>query len=328
MLRVAVVGVGHMGRLHARNLASRDDCRLGFVLDIDPRRTARAAAEFAAEPARSLAEVAAGSDAAVVAVPTSAHHAVAGELLERGIHVLVEKPIAATVDEADALIASAERARRVLATGHVERFNPIFEATRGEIQGPVFVEAHRLAPFVPRSLDIDVILDLMIHDLDLLLAVHPGPIERVDASGAAVVTAREDIANARIAFADGAVANVTASRVSRERMRRIRFFSTRSYHSLDLFGRRAETVRLVGDPRPWLARGEMPPVAELIRQESIGPFSGTNPLADELADFVRAATTGAPPRVDGRAARRALDLALTIRARVADHLRRMQRSGG
>jgi len=215
----------------------------------------------------------------------------------------------------------------VLALGHVERFNPVFDALREFITRPLFIEAHRLAPFVPRSMDVDVVLDLMIHDLDLTLAViDPGTaVERVDASGVPVVTPREDITNARIAFGDGRVANLTASRVSQERMRRIRYFSAdRAYIALDLLRRTGEVMRLAGDPTEWLARGETPPMSELLERRSVGPFPDVNPLADELGDFLAAIDGTAAPRVSGADGRRALDLALIIHGRVTEQLRKVQ----
>jgi len=295
-------------------------------MDIDPERAERAAAEFGAVAVRSLAELAEHCDVAIVAVPTSAHAETGIECLERGLDVLLEKPIAGTLAEARALASAAARTSRRLAVGHVERFNPVFRTLGPHVSAPLFVEAHRLAPFVPRSVDVDVVLDLMIHDVDLLLSVVPPSVsvERVDASGVPVLTAREDIANARITFTNGLVANLTASRVSRERLRRIRFFSAaRVYVALDLLGRTGETVRLAADPREWLARGEMPPLGNLLEETRVGPFPDANPLADELGDFLGACETGAPVSVDASAATRALEIALEVRSQVAAGLRRV-----
>ncbi len=320
MIRVGVIGVGHMGWLHARTVPSLESCRLAAVHDIDAPRAARAAQDFGAAAAASLDELAAICDAAIVAVPTSDHHAVATRCLERGLHVLVEKPVAETCEQADDLVRSAARAGRIVCVGHVERFNPVFRAIRERITRPLFVEAHRLAPFVARSLDVDVILDLMIHDLDLILALHGGEVDRVDASGVPVITEREDIASARITFRDGAVANVTASRVSREKMRRIRFFSARAYHSLDLLNRRIESVRLLTDAGGRVEIEAARPARPRIERQELGPVPDANPLADEIADFVGAIRSGRQPQVDAAAGGRALALALSVRRRVAEHL--------
>jgi len=324
MIRIGVIGVGHMGWLHARTAQGHPDAQLTAILDPETERTTRAASEFETEVVSSLDALAERCDAVVVAVPTLLHHAVVFDCLDRGLHVLVEKPIAATVSEGEDLTARAREVDRVLAVGHVERFNPVFMALEGEIDRPVFVEAHRLAPFVPRSIDVDVILDLMIHDIDLLLACHSPDVERVDASGVPVVTGREDIANARIAFTDGAVANLTASRVSRERMRRIRFFAGRTYLSLDLLRREGEVVRLVADPREWIARGEVPPASALLERREFTAPADANPLRDELSDFLAAIESNGRARVSGGDGTRALELALAIREQVLAGLRRIR----
>lgn len=320
MLRIGVIGVGHMGWLHARNLKAMPACRLTALLDPDSARTARAALEFDARVVGDLDTLAGACDAVVVAAPTSEHHILVTECLARGLHVFVEKPLAATPAEGAALATRAEAGDRVLAVGHVERFNPAFRAVADRIESPLFVEAHRLAPFVPRSIDVDVVTDLMIHDIDLLLAVHASATSRVDASGVPVLTGKEDIANARIAFEDGAVANLTASRVSRERLRRIRFFVPRAYVSIDLLKRAAEVLELAADPREWLARGELPPAGALIARRTVGPFPDANPLADEVADFVAACVGDASPLVGVRDGLRALELAARVQDEVRDHL--------
>lgn len=324
MLRVGVIGVGHMGWLHARNSKASSACRLTALLDTDRVRLTRAATEFDAAAVDGLDELADACDAVVVAAPTVRHHEIVTECLARGTHVFVEKPLAATPEEGESLVARALESGRVLAVGQVERFNPAFRAVAPDIVRPLFIEAHRLAPFVPRSIDVDVISDLMIHDIDLVLAVHPRDEERIDASGVPVLTGREDIANARIAFTDGAVANLTASRVSRERMRRIRFFLPSAYVSLDLLLRTGEVVRLAADPREWLARGELPPASALIERRTFGPYPEANPLADELLDFVTACERGTPPMVGVEAANRALRLSSSVQAKVAEHLRKIR----
>ncbi len=327
MTRIGVVGVGHMGWLHARNLAAMQGLSLSGVLDVDPVRAERAASEFDTTACASLDVLADRSDALVIAVPTTLHHEIATAALERDLHVFVEKPITATAETARALSARAREADRVLAVGHVERFNPAFRQLADEVRRPLFVEAHRLSPFVPRAIDVDVILDLMIHDIDLTLAVAGEGVvaEEVHAAGVPVITAREDIANARVEFSGGLVCNLTASRVSMERMRRVRFFTAdRAYVAIDLFRRRGEVMRLAADPAEWLARGEFPPAASMISHRRIGPHPDANPLADELSNFVRAIGGDEAPAVDGVAATSALALALEVRASVARQLAKVQ----
>lgn len=327
-MRLGVVGVGHMGWLHARNVASHPSLTLAGVTDVDTARATRAASDFETRAFPTIESLCEAVDGVVVAAPTSVHHEAASLALANGRHVFVEKPVTRTVDEATSLERQAAEAGRVLAVGHVERFNPVFRALESELADPVFVEAHRLAPFVPRSVDVDVILDLMIHDLDLVLATAPGTLEGVEAAGVSVVTGKEDIANVRLAFSSAAVANLTASRVSRERKRRIRFFTTRGYFGLDLMARTGDIVQLAADPREWIARGEIPPAGELLRQRTIGPFPDANPLADELLDFVDAARTGRSPVVDGDGGRKALDLAVRAKAAVEAHLARVRGAKG
>ncbi len=323
MNRVGIIGVGHMGWLHARNIRSFSECELTALYDIDSDRVCRTQQAYGGRIMESLGDVLSACDAVVVAVPTSDHHRVARQCLEAGLHVLVEKPITRTIEEADDLISLAASSNLTLAVGHVERFNPLFRTARNEIRSPLFIEAHRLAPFVPRSVDVDVILDLMIHDLDLILAVHPGEIEHVDASGVPVITGRVDIANARLTFGDGMVANVTASRVSREKLRRIRFFCPRAYASLDLLNRSGEWVGLKKDAADLSPEGEFPPIADLITRRELGPLADANPLADEIADFIGAINGRQRPLADGTDGRRALELALMVRARVAEHVARL-----
>lgn len=247
-MRVAVVGCGHLGAIHARLLRELPEADLRLVHDVNPARAQTLADALGVMATTDLRAVIDGADAVVVASPTSTHAEVAGELLAARRHVLVEKPITTTVEEARALVAAARAAGCVLAVGHVERWNPAFRAARGRFGIPRFLEGHRLAPFVPRSLDVDVVLDLMIHDLDLALAVVGQPVEAIEAVGVPVLTPAEDIANARLRFRGGAVANLTASRVSREKVRKLRAFSARRYISVDFAEGRFEEVLLEGIP--------------------------------------------------------------------------------
>jgi predicted dehydrogenase len=305
-MRVAVVGVGHLGRHHARIYAAMDGVTLVGVADTNADRAREVAAAFGTTAFADARQLIEQVDAVSVAVPTEAHVDVALPFLEARKPVLVEKPLASSLAGADLLIAAADRNGVVLATGHTERFNPAVEAARPLISDPRFIEVHRLGTFPERSLDIDVIFDLMIHDLDLLLALVPSEVESVEAVGVNVLTPRTDIANARLRFASGCIANLTASRISRDRVRKIRFFQHNTYVSVDYAAREVEAYRLVPqDGRPAIQGGKL-------------PVADDEPLRRELADFVEAARTGRKPGVSGREGRAALALA----ARVAGQMER------
>jgi predicted dehydrogenase len=300
-LRVAVIGVGHLGRHHARILAGLAGARLVAVVDTAPERAAAAAAASGARAAADYREVLDEVDAVTVAVPTELHRDIALPFLERGMAVLVEKPMARSLAEADELLAAARATGAVLAVGHTERYNPAVAAILPLVTSPRFIEVHRLGVFPERSLDIDVVFDLMIHDLDIILALVGSDVESIEAVGVPVLTPKFDIANARLRFASGCIANVTASRISRERVRKIRFFQPDAYLSVDYAAQEVEGWRLVprGGGRPAIEGGPLP----VERDE---------PLRRELADFVRAARTKEPPLVDGDAGRRALALATRV----------------
>ena len=310
-LRVAVVGVGHLGQHHARLLASMHDVELVGVVDTKPGRAAEIAAKFGGQAFEDVAQTIGRVDAVTIAVPTSAHVDVALPLIERGVAVLVEKPIAASVADADRLLAAAERHGVVCAAGHTERFNPAVTAALPLVSNPRFVEVHRLGTFPERSLDIDVIFDLMIHDLDLLLAAVGADVVSIEAIGVNVLTPRTDIANVRLRFSSGCIANLTASRISRERVRKARFFQRDSYVSIDYAAQEVEAYRLVppqaGAPagRPGIEGGKL----DVPTQE---------PLALELRDFVDALRTGRAPLVTGRAGRDALALATRIAEKMTE----------
>jgi predicted dehydrogenase len=317
-LRVGVWGAGTWGEKHVRvwrELAGEGaDVTLVGVHDADPARARQVADAHGVHGFESAASLLAEVDAVSIATPTVAHRAAAEEALSAGVHALVEKPLAVTTAEADAILAAAERHGRQLRVGHVERFNPAMAAARDRVKEPKFVEAHRLAIFQPRSLDIDVVFDLMIHDIDLVLEATGQPPESVSAVGVAVLSDNEDIANARLEFADGCVANLTASRVSQERLRRIRFFQSDSYLSVDLFGRSAEFLRV--DPRARAAlapggAGLMAALAGIQRQQLAVPEG--EPLKLELAAFARALRGDATGIADGWAGREALRVAETVR---------------
>ena len=311
-IRVAVVGAGEFGRQHARVYREIPGVELAGVHDLDAARAAQVAAEFHSTAIDTLEDLCARADAASVAVPTAEHAAVGCRLMDMGLDVLVEKPMAKTLAEADALLAAANRRRRILQVGHVERFNPAVLAVEPILNRPLFFEVHRLGVFTPRSLDVDVIYDLMIHDLDILLALVNEPVEDLKAVGIPVLTDKVDIAHARLEFAGGAVANVTASRVSTERVRKMRFFQQHEYISLDYARRDALRVSVKKPgPQPEFAYEKL-------------PASTIEPLRAELEAFVDAVRTRRQPRVDGPAGRAALELAARVMASIQEHSDRVQ----
>ena len=304
-LRVAVVGVGHLGRHHARILSALPGVRLAAVVDSNRDRARDIAAGVGAEALFDARDLVGEVDAVTIAVPTEIHREIAVPFLEARVPVLVEKPMARSVAEADDMIEAAARAGVPLAVGQTERFNPAVEAARGVLVDPRFIEVHRLGTFPDRSLDIDVVFDLMIHDLDVVLSLVRSTVESIEAVGVPVLTGRVDIANARLRFANGCIANVTASRISRDRVRKIRFFQPAAYVSIDYAAQKVELWRLtkgVG-PMPSIEGGEVPVMNE-------------EPLKRELADFVDAVVSQRPPTVDGVQGRRALELATQITNRI------------
>jgi predicted dehydrogenase len=300
-LRVAVVGVGHLGQHHARLLAVMPGVQLVGVVDTKPGRAQEVGSKFGVPGFAQLGELPLeGLDAATIVVPTVSHLEVALPLIDRGIAVLVEKPLAPSVVEADRLIDAAARRDVVLAAGHTERFNPAVVAALPLVSNPRFIEIHRLGTFPERSLDIDVVFDLMIHDLDLLLAAVHSDVTSIEAIGVNVLTPRTDIANVRLRFASGCIANVTAGRISREKVRKVRFFQQSSYLSIDYALQEAEIYKLVAqNGKPTIDGGKL----DVIRDE---------PLRAELADFVAAVRDRREPGVSGRAGRDALELATRV----------------
>jgi predicted dehydrogenase len=306
---VGVVGVGSLGRHHARILSGLAGVPGVRLFDANAERAAEVGAEFGVPVADSLEDLLAGVDAVVVASPTVTHHGIAAAALEAGKHVLVEKPMTTSLEEADDLIVRAARRGRVLQVGHIERFNPAVEAAMPLASGARFIETHRLGVFTARSLDVDVVLDLMIHDLQIAQAIVARPVMEVRAAGVAVLTPKIDIANARIAFEGGCVANLTASRVSAEKTRKFRVFGRSRYVSIDMGTQEIGAVRLSPGPdgRPTI-------VPERIA------VSKEEPLKRELEGFL-AACGGAPILVSGAEGRAALALALDVRAAIDEHQR-------
>ncbi len=311
--RVAVIGCGDFGRNHVR-VYRELGAHIAGVYDIDPSRRDRLSAEFGVPALDGIGDLAGRVDAASVAVPTVSHALVGCGLLAQGIDVLVEKPMAASLAEADDLIDAARRHDRILQVGHVERFNPGFAAVLPHLARPLFFEVHRLGIFSPRSLDVDVIYDVMIHDLDILLSLVAEPVSDLRAVGIPVVTQRVDIAHARLEFAGGAVANVTASRVSTERVRKLRFFQTHEYLSVDFARRDAVRIRVADSAAPG------PPQFNFEKL----PAEPVEPLRMELASFLEAVQSRKSPLVDGAAGRRALELAGRVMAGILAHRGRVQ----
>lgn len=310
--RVAVVGCGEFGRHHARVYREMENVELAGVFDQNAERAAQIAQEFQTRTFESLEDLRGAVDAASVAVPTVAHRETGCELMEMGIDVLVEKPMTRTLREADELIAAAKTNGRILQVGHVERFNPAVLAVEPIVNRPLFFEVHRLGVFTPRSLDIDVIYDLMIHDLDILQALVKEPVEEVKAVGIPVLTNKVDIAHARLEFVGGAVANVTSSRVSTERVRKMRFFQQHEYISLD-YARR-DALR-IGVKRPG-------PQPEFGFEKLPAPT--VEPLRAELEAFVEAVRTHVAPKTNGAAGRAALELADRVMESIREHQERVQ----
>ena len=305
--RVAVIGVGALGKHHARILAAMPGVNLVGIVDINEARAREIAGLVNAESFSSAADVIGAVDAVTVAVPTESHSSVALPFLQRGIGVLVEKPLARNAAEAQQLIDAARVSGAVFGVGHTERFNPAVTAVQPLLDHPRFIEVHRLGTFPDRSLDIDVVFDLMIHDLDVVLSIVPSEVVAVEAVGVAVLTPRPDIANARLKFASGCIANLTASRISKDRVRKIRIFQRDAYLSVDYAAQEVERWRLVkgNGAVPAIDGGKLPIVQE-------------EPLGRELADFIAAVRSRREPGVTGADGLRAINLA----QRVTDEINR------
>jgi predicted dehydrogenase len=301
-----VVGAGSFGRNHLRVIHQSEHAELAGVLDTDPERAAEAASTQACPVLASLEELAGKADAAVVATPTHTHADIGHQLMELGVDVLIEKPIAQTVAEARKLIETADRTGRILQVGHLERFNPAVVALEAAITKPLFFEVHRLSEFSPRSLDVDVVLDLMIHDIDIILTLTRQQPEEIRAAGIHILSEKVDIANVRMQFPGGCVANLTASRVSTERVRKLRLFQPHEYISLDYT--RQDAVRFT--VKPPLSIGYAPL-----------PVTKDEPLRLELESFFASVASRAVPRVTGQQALAALEVAQDILDKIEAHAR-------
>ena len=296
MIKVGVIGVGHLGKEHVRIYSALAGCELAGVFDINPDVKEKFARKYKVCAFNSAEEMTLGVDAVSVVVPTSAHFEVAGAFLKAGRHVFVEKPITETTAQAGELVKLAHESKLILQVGHVERFNPVMSYLEKQVADPRFIEAHRLSPYPGRGTDVSVVLDLMIHDLDVVLHLVRSPLVSIDAVGVPVLSSTEDIANARMKFANGCVANLTASRISPEKTRKIRVFSPTHYLSLDYQNQEGLIY--------WKEN-------QAIKREKV-PIEKDEPLKMELAAFVHAVEHRLEPRVSGRAGKQALVVAIQI----------------
>ncbi|MDP3332401.1 MAG: Gfo/Idh/MocA family oxidoreductase [Methylococcaceae bacterium] len=307
-LKCAVIGTGYLGKFHAEKYASLPDCELVAVVDTNEIAAKTVAEKFGAQALTDYKSLLGKVDAVSIVVPTTLHHVVSRDFLNAGAHVLVEKPITVTVAEADELIAIAKEKALILQVGHLERFNPAVLGLDKE-EKPLFIESHRLSPFNPRANDVSVVLDLMIHDIDIILALVDSEVERIDASGTPVLTQGTDIANARITFKNGCVANVTASRISLKMERKMRMFKPNSYVSVD-FQNRVLVKHRTGKKEMF------PGIPEIETEESV--FESGDALLEEIKHFVDCIHTGKNPLVSGEAGKRALETAIQITRLLGD----------
>jgi predicted dehydrogenase len=327
-VRVGVIGTGHIGRIHARLFSELAGSGFTAIYDANTPAAQEVGRQYGAQAVTTLEEFANSVDAATVATPTPSHFEIAKYLLERGKHVLVEKPITETTADARALAAIAQERGLVLQVGHVERFNPVLSALESRLTQPRFIEAHRLSPYPNRSTEIGVVLDLMIHDLEIILHLVRSPLRSVDAVGVPVLSGREDIANARLRFENGCVANITASRVSPERLRKIRVFQEDAYLSLDYQAQTGFIYRLAEKDavQSSLLKKLLSGTTSAIVSEFAGKkivrepveIERGEPLRRDLADFIECARAGSRPKVSGSEATAALELALEITKQIEE----------
>lgn len=309
ILQTAVIGVGYLGRFHAQKYAALPQANLVAVADPNAEQAARVAEECGTRAVADYRDILDEVDAVSVVVPTQQHFAVARDCLARGIHVLLEKPMTVTVAEADELIALAKTNGCTLQIGHLERFNAAVQALDGVLATPRFIESHRLAAFNPRGADVNVVLDLMIHDIDIIQTMVRSPLDKIDANGVSVLTSEIDIANARLHFANGCVANVTASRVSMKPQRKMRVFQNDAYISID-FQDKILSVHRKGEKEIF------PGIPEITSQESL--FESTDAIRDEIVAFLAAISDGTPAPVTGEDGRLALETAIRITELLAE----------
>ena len=302
-VKTGVVGVGYLGKFHAEKYAQLPEAELVGVADIDSGRAREIAARFQVPAYTDFHDLIGKADAVSIAVPTTFHHALAREFLRHGVDVLLEKPMTTTLAEADELIDIARANDRILQIGHLERYNAALMAIKDMLRQPLFIESHRIAPFKERGIEVDVILDLMIHDIDIILSLVNAPVTRIDAVGVPVLTSRMDIANVRLQFATGCIANITASRISAKEMRKIRLFQHDAYLSIDFAGQEVDIFKKLPD-------ADIDGIPQ-ITYENIDIKQGDS-LAQEISAFLAAVRSRQKPEVSGEAGRNALKVALEI----------------
>ena len=327
-IRVGVIGVGHLGRHHLRIYSELPEAELTGIYDTDLVKAKAKAEEFNTRHFENLNLLLEKTDAVSLVVPTSFHFSIGQAILKKGVNLLVEKPITETVDQAQRLISLAEEKNLTLQVGHIERFNPAFQAIRGMNLEPKFIESHRLAPFVPRGTDVAVILDLMVHDIDLILSLVKDKIRSIEAAGVPVVSESEDIANARITFEKGCVANITVSRISAKPMRKLRVFQKDTYISMDLLKKKVEIYRLVDagkvEEQEETVVGKIPLESGKSILYQTPEVTDQDMLTSEIKSFLAAVREKSRPQVSGEDGKRALGVALEIVKKITEH---MERSG-
>ncbi|MGB9691234.1 MAG: Gfo/Idh/MocA family oxidoreductase [Candidatus Sumerlaeaceae bacterium] len=313
-IRVGVVGVGHLGQHHARVYAELENCELVGVADVDARAAQKIAKQYKTSAYTDYRELLGRVDACSIVVPTVLHYEIARDFLESGVHVLVEKPITSNVEQAQALINLAREKQRILQVGHIERFNTAIMRLKQIVRNPAFIEAHRLGPYDPRVKDVGVVLDLMIHDLDIILQLVNAPVTYLEAAGVGIYGDKEDIANARIHFENGCIANLTASRVTPVRKRKIRVFQRNAYIAIDYIEQDVEIYRRIHTPN---APPGTPTVTIVRTKETL---KRQEPLKLELQHFLECIERGTEPMVKGEHARDALELAVEITRLIHERL--------
>jgi predicted dehydrogenase len=333
-VKVGIVGVGHLGDYHTRIFSQIPDAELVGVNDIDEEKGKSVAQKYSTRYFEKLDDVLNQTNAISLVVPTTAHFSLAQVILEAGKDLLIEKPITETIEQAEKLIKLAQKKNLILQVGHIERFNPAFKAIEKHRPDPKFIESHRLAQFNPRGTDVAVVLDLMIHDIDLILSLVKSPIQQIEAVGVAVIAESEDICNARLTFENGCVANVTASRISARALRKMRLFQKDSYISLDLLQKSVEIYKLVDVDRLSLEEKEKKTVVGNIPVEKVGKtiiyerpeISDEDMLTAEIKAFLNAVQTRTSPLVTGEDGKRGLEVALKIKEKAEEHKKRSSES--
>lgn len=309
-IKAGVIGVGYLGRFHAQKFAAIEEVELVGVADVDEKRAKEIAEECNCQAFPNYIELLNKVDAVSIAVPTSMHHEVASVCFKHGVDVLLEKPMTVTLAEADELIGLAEEKQLVFQVGHLERFNPAVVAMQPSLTTPVFIESNRMSSFKRRGVDVDVVLDLMIHDIDIVLTVIDSPLKTIHTVGAPVVTDTTDIANARLIFENGATANITVSRISMTNIRKMRIFQPGSYINVDFANKKVMTIQL-GDE---LLKSGMPK-----QNIEVKSFDGQDALLNEISHFVNHVRQRTSPDVSGTEGRKALDVALRVMEQIKEH---------